>query len=103
MTRPEAISLRIALSSTWSAELRAYDLMLKERYEYDGEIRQIARDRQIDVNNGVERYAFIQDFVVTHIDGIRLRNDDRGYVCPKCGTRSRSAMLGDRPVRRRGV
>jgi hypothetical protein len=32
------------------------------RYEYDGEIREIARDRQIDVNNGAERYAFIQDF-----------------------------------------
>ena len=58
------------------------------RYEYDGEIRQIGRDRQIDVNNGVERYAFIQDFVVTHIDGIRPRHDDRGWVCPKCGTRS---------------
>lgn len=23
------------------------------RYEYDGEIRQVARDRQIDVNNGM--------------------------------------------------
>ena len=55
------------------------------RYEYDGEIRQIARDRQVDVNNGVERHAFIQDFVVNHIDGIRLRSDDRGYICPKCG------------------
>ena len=73
------------------------------RYEYDGEIRQIARDRQIDVNNGAERYAFIQDFVVTHIEGIRLRNDGRGAICPKCGARSRSAMLGDRPVRRRRV
>ena len=57
------------------------------RYEYDGEIRQVARDRQIDVNNGEQRYAFIQDFVVTHIDGIRLREDDHGYVCPKCGAR----------------
>ena len=53
------------------------------RYEYDGEIRQVARDRQIDVNNGLERYAFIQDFVVTHIDGIRLRNDDHGARLPE--------------------
>ena len=60
------------------------------RYEYDGEIRKVARDRQIDVNNGVERYAFIQDFVVNHIDGIRLRHDDRGFICPKCKTRHRS-------------
>ena len=35
----------------------------------------------------VERYAFIQDFVVNHIDGIRLRSDDRGHICPKCGAR----------------
>ena len=60
------------------------------RYEYDGEIRQVARDRQIDVNNGVERYAFIQDFVVNHIEGIRLRQDDRGFICPKCKKRYRS-------------
>lgn len=59
------------------------------RYEYDGEIRQVARDRQIDVNNGVERHAFIKDFVVTHIDGIRLRNDDQGHVCPRCKARYR--------------
>ena len=44
-------------------------------YEYDGEIRQIARDRQIDVDSGREPYAFIQEFVVKHIDGIRLRDD----------------------------
>ena len=57
-------------------------------YEYDGEIRQVARDRQIDVNNGHERYAFIQEFVVKHIDGIRLRDDGNWRVYPKCGTRS---------------
>ena len=57
------------------------------RYEYDGEIRQIARDRQIDVNNGLKRYAFIQDFVVNHIDGISLRSDEHKQVCPKCGAR----------------
>jgi hypothetical protein len=39
------------------------------------------------VNNGLERHAFIQEFVVNHIDGIRLRDDDKGWVCPKCGTR----------------
>ncbi|MDA1092987.1 MAG: hypothetical protein O3A25_06935 [Acidobacteria bacterium] len=59
------------------------------RYEYDGAIRKVARDRQLDVSNGRERYAFIRDFVVTHIDGIRLRKDDEGDVCPTCGTRSR--------------
>lgn len=59
------------------------------RYEYDGKIRQVARDRQIDVHNGVERHAFIKDFVVTHIDGIRLRKDDHGRICRTCSTRYR--------------
>tara|TARA_B100000029_G_scaffold367066_1_gene360492 strand:+ start:323 stop:598 length:276 start_codon:yes stop_codon:yes gene_type:complete len=54
-------------------------------YEYDGEIRQVARDRQVDVNNGEERYAFIQDFVVNHVDGIRLRDGEQGRTCPRCG------------------
>ena len=49
-------------------------------YEYDGEVRQVARDRQVDVNNQRARHAFIRDFVVTHVDGVRLR--DTG--CPKC-------------------
>ena len=53
------------------------------RYEYDGEIRQVARDRQIDVDSGRERYAFIQEFVVKHIDGIRLRDNGKGRVCPQ--------------------
>ena len=57
------------------------------RYEYDGEIRKVARDRQIDVNNGVARHAFIKNFVVHHIDGIRLRDDNTGQVCPKCDAR----------------
>jgi len=39
----------------------------------------------VDVNNGEERYAFIQDFVVNHVDGIRLRDDDQGRTCPRCG------------------
>ena len=84
------MSLLDTLSAFFSrpAEETAADANCWGRFEYDGEIRQIARDRQVDVNNGVERYAFIKDFVVTHIDGIRLRNDDHGQVCPKCGTRS---------------
>lgn len=56
-------------------------------YEYDSKIREIARDRQIDVTNGVERYSFIKDFVVNHIDGIRLRDEGLGSTCPNCGPR----------------
>ena len=53
-------------------------------YEWDGEIRRVARDRQIDINNGVARYAFVQDFVVKQIDGIRLRDSRDGASCPRC-------------------
>ncbi|MCO4745190.1 MAG: hypothetical protein KC912_10415 [Proteobacteria bacterium] len=55
-------------------------------YEYDGKIRSVARDRQIDVNHHLERRAFIEDFVVTHVDGIRLKNDGLSrQLCPQCG------------------
>ncbi len=52
--------------------------------EYDGEVRQLYKDKQIDVNNHKANHAFIQDFVVTHVDGIRLRKMENGYQCPKC-------------------
>ncbi|MBL4668040.1 MAG: hypothetical protein HRT73_03150 [Flavobacteriales bacterium] len=42
--------------------------------EYDNIVRQLHYDRQINVNNGVEKYSFIQDFVITNLDGIRLIN-----------------------------
>ena len=34
------------------------------KQEYDGVVRDLVRDHQIDVNAGRENYAFIQDFVV---------------------------------------
>lgn len=56
--------------------------------EYDGKFREMFKDRQIDVNNREANYAFIQDFVVTHIDGIRLKSDKTGLVCAKCRVKS---------------
>ena len=53
--------------------------------EYDGEIRQLYKDKQIDVNNHQANHAFIKDFVVNHVDGIRLKKLEKGYKCPKCG------------------
>ncbi|NOQ72965.1 MAG: hypothetical protein GQ574_13230 [Crocinitomix sp.] len=52
--------------------------------EYDNKVRDIVRDHQIDVNAGRENYAFIQDFVVKHVDGIKLKNTPTGGVCPVC-------------------
>lgn len=52
--------------------------------EYDHKIRKLFKDKQIDVNNHQNSYLKIQDFVVHHIDGIKLRE---GEVegCPSCG------------------
>jgi len=52
--------------------------------EYDNEIREMYIDKQIDVNNHAANYAFIQDFVVTHIKGIHLKKGNNGFECPTC-------------------
>lgn len=52
--------------------------------EYDNMIREMYEDKQIDVNNGKENYAFIQNFVVKHIDGIRLKKGNNSLECPTC-------------------
>ena len=52
--------------------------------EYDNQIREIVNDHQINVNAGRENYAFIQDFVVNHVDGIKLKNTIHGTECPRC-------------------
>ena len=52
--------------------------------EYDNQVRDLYEDKQIDVNNHEENYAFIQDFMVNHLDGIQLRKGNNGYECPTC-------------------
>ena len=52
--------------------------------EYDSVIRKMYHDKQIDVNNHEANYAFIQDFVVNKINGIKLKTDSNGSICPKC-------------------
>ena len=54
--------------------------------EYDNEIRELYKDKQVDVNNHEANYAFIQDFVVTHIDGIKLKRGNNSLECPTCRT-----------------
>lgn len=51
--------------------------------EYDGKIREIYRDKQIDVNNNRDSYMLIQKFVKDHVDGYRLK-DNEIHVCPDC-------------------
>ena len=54
--------------------------------EYDHKIRQMYKDQQVDVNNHKAHYAFIQDFVVKEIQGIKLQSEKEGTVCPRCMT-----------------
>ncbi len=52
--------------------------------EYDNTIRELYKDQQIDVNNHNSNYAFIQQFMVTHLNGIRLKKGNNGFECPTC-------------------
>ena len=52
--------------------------------EYDNQIRDLYFDKQIDVNNHQANYAFIQDFMVTHLSGIHLRKGNNSLECPTC-------------------
>lgn len=55
--------------------------------EYDNQIRKMYKDKQIDVNNGEANYAFIQKFVVKHLDGIHLKKGNNSLECPTCKTK----------------
>ncbi|MFT5779714.1 MAG: hypothetical protein ACI837_002673 [Crocinitomicaceae bacterium] len=52
--------------------------------EFDNVIRDMYEDKQIDVNNHSANYAFIQDFVVSRINGIHLKKGNNGMECPTC-------------------
>lgn len=55
--------------------------------EYDNILREIPKDKQVDVNNHVDSHAFIKKFMVNRIDGIHLRRDMHGvngYECTTC-------------------
>ena len=54
--------------------------------EYDGKIRKMYVDKQIDVNNHEANYAFIQDFVVNNLSGIKLVTENKSLQCPSCKT-----------------
>jgi len=52
--------------------------------EYDNKIRELYKDKQIDVNNHKANYTFIQDFVVNNLDGIHLKKGNNSLECPTC-------------------
>lgn len=52
--------------------------------EFDNKIRDLYIDKQIDVNNYETNHAFIQNFVVTQLKGIRLVKGNNSFECPTC-------------------
>lgn len=55
------------------------------KQEYDGKIKTLLKDKQIDINNHKDSYMIIQQFLTQNIDGIELKE---GIVtdCPNCLT-----------------
>lgn len=51
--------------------------------EYDRKIKIRVKDKQVDVNNHLRRHTRIREFLVRHVDGIRLQH---GILqsCPTC-------------------
>lgn len=51
--------------------------------EYAGKIRDLYKDKQVDVNNHKDSYMLIQGFVKEHVDGYNIK-DGTVHVCPNC-------------------
>lgn len=51
--------------------------------QYDRKIREVFKDKQIDVNNHKSSHMRIQKFLKKYIDGIRLKQDEI-KDCPTC-------------------
>jgi hypothetical protein len=56
---------------------------------YDGKIRTLFKDKQIDVNNHKDSYMLVQEFVKKNIDGMRLKSDVV-ESCPYCDTETKN-------------
>ena len=51
--------------------------------EYDGKIREVYEDKQVDVNNHADSYMLIQKFVKDNMDGYQIKKGVI-HVCPDC-------------------
>lgn len=54
------------------------------KQEWDKKYFEIAKDKQVDVNNKEANHAFIQYFVVNHLDGIKLKRHESYSKCVYC-------------------
>lgn len=51
--------------------------------QYDGKIRTLIKDKQIDINNHLKAQTFFEEVVKTHIEGIHLKEAEISN-CPHC-------------------
>jgi len=51
--------------------------------QYDDKIRNLLKDRQVDINNHKDSYMLIQDFMKHNIDGVQLKEAVISD-CPNC-------------------
>ena len=57
--------------------------------EYDGKIRVLVKDNQIDINNHQEKDMILRAFVKEHIAGIHLQEGEI-HSCPSCADENES-------------
>lgn len=62
--------------------------------QYDGKIRALLKDRQIDINNHKDSYMVIQEFLKQNIDGLELKDGDV-TDCPQCVSNDSNAIKKD--------
>lgn len=56
--------------------------------QYDGKMRILMEDKQIDVNNHKHRYMRIQNFLKNYIEGIKLK-EGKIITCTRCGEKEK--------------
>ncbi len=52
--------------------------------KYSGDYLQISIDKERDTNNNLDSYGTLRDFVIRHIDGIKLKNKQKITYCKNC-------------------
>ncbi len=64
--------------------------------QYDNKYQTYLKDATKDNVSGRSdgRKSFVQQFVETHVDGIKLRKDGDKLVCPKCSTTYKASKAG---------
>jgi len=62
--------------------------------QYDDKIRDLLKDRQVDINNHKDSYMIIQDFMKHNIEGIQLKEAIISD-CPNCLNKENKNNLDD--------